>query len=253
MSRFFNAALGLLVICGTAQAQSTTETFLAELQTALRNGDRTAVAAQIQYPVTVMIGGLRVPFPDAAALLERYDDVFTPALLDTVARADAPAVIDDQFVIGTNALVIKPIGQRLRIIAIHVPPPGPPSVSHRPLSEAKPTRAARPPGPRRIGIRAGPRPTQIPGALLPGTSDVYMVWVPKGKLLEIRLNRVQGRAALIRVVHAETGAPLNPRIPGAARVVSGIATESGDYRIEVRHGEAQDAAPLPYTVSLSLR
>ena len=64
---------------------------------------------------------------------------------------------------------------------------------------------------------------------------------------------MQGRAALLRVVHAATGAPLNPRVAGEARVVAGVALDSGDYRIEVRRGDGSDPAPLPYMMALTLR
>jgi hypothetical protein len=253
MCRLLVAALVLFASSSNADAQSSAETFLGELQTALRNGDRTAVAARIQYPITVRIGGLRVPFDDAADLLERYDDIFTPALRAAIARAGAPIATGDGFLIARDALVVRMIDQQLRITAIAVPPPDP---SDAPVASPpeKPTASARrTQAPIRVGIRGGPRPTQFMGSLLPGATDVYLLWVPKERLLEVRLERVPGRAALIRVVHAVTGASLNPRTTGGARVVTGMARDSADYRIEVRRAEAGDAAPLPYMVSLSLK
>jgi hypothetical protein len=181
--------------------------FLDALQADARAGDRAAVAARIRYPATVRIGGLRVPFADAAALLERYDDIFTPALLRDLPRH----------------VFVEQIGGEWKITSITVPAP-------QAADPAEPATTG-PAAPNRVGIRGGPRPTQFAGAVRPGSTDIYLLWVPKGRVLEVRLTRVQGRAALLRVVHAKTGAPLNPRITGEARVVTGLAPESADYRI----------------------
>lgn len=107
--------------------------------------------------------------------------------------------------------------------------------------------------PRRIGIRIGPRPTQLPGALAAGATDVYLVWIPKGKMLEVRLERVQNRSAVVRVMHAGTGEPLDPRGAEGARVVRGRASEGADYRIAVERTQSDEPGPLPYVLSLSLR
>ena len=58
------------VFVAAVQAQSAVETFLAELNRGLASGERAAVAAAIRYPVIVRIGGLRVPFESASALLD---------------------------------------------------------------------------------------------------------------------------------------------------------------------------------------
>lgn len=273
MSRRIITALGLLLVVTTGQAQSPfaiagvtdarqVVTFLAELQRASRTGDRSAVAALIHYPVVVMIGGLRVPFTDAAALLERYDEIFTPALLDAIARADAAVdrpqpgrvpitVTADGLFIGPNALLIKLAGQQLRITSIVVPAP---DAGASPASRSGTiTRAGRRQEPRRVGVRAGPRPTRFSGALLPGAADSYMLWVSKGQLLEARLERVGSGSAVLRVVHARTGTPLNPRAPDGARVIFGRAPENADYRIDVRRTGGGEITPIPYILSLSLR
>src|SRR5437870_4018201 len=65
--------------------------FVRELQRAVARDDRAAVSALIQYPVTVFAGGLRIPIPDAAALLQSYDVIFSPALKAVIARAAIPA------------------------------------------------------------------------------------------------------------------------------------------------------------------
>src|SRR5438552_5061362 len=51
--------------------------FVRELQRALARDDRAAVSALVHYPLTVFAGGLRIPIPDAAALLQSYDVIFS--------------------------------------------------------------------------------------------------------------------------------------------------------------------------------
>ena len=228
------AAIAACVVSqAAAHAQISAEQFLNGIRSAIRGGDRAGVADQVRYPITVRIGGVRVPFPDASALLARYDEIFTPGLASEIGQH----------------VVAQQINGRWRITAIDVPDSD--SSASEPAAGA--SRGARSSEPARVGIRGGPRPTRVPGTLLPGGTDVYVLWVPKGRVLEARLERVQGRAALLRVVHAGTGAPLNPRIPIEARVVTGVALESADYRIEVRRGEGGDPAPLPYMMALTLR
>jgi hypothetical protein len=146
-------------------------------------------------------------------------------------------------VIGNNAVVIKQVGDGLRIIGIIVPGPD---------AGAVPA-VASPREPRRVGIRIGPRPTQVSGALAAGATDAYIVWIPKGKVLEVRLERIQNRVAVVRVNHAATGAPLNPRAADGARVITGQALESAEYRVDVERAESGDSAPVPYVLSLKLR
>ena len=55
-------------------------TFLRDLQRSVARDDRPAVSALVQYPLTVFAGGVRIPIRDAAALLQNYDVVFSPAL-----------------------------------------------------------------------------------------------------------------------------------------------------------------------------
>ena len=56
----------------------------------------------IRYPIIVGIGGLRVPFADAAGLLARYDDIFTPALRDAIARGSSDVVVETSGWAGKN-------------------------------------------------------------------------------------------------------------------------------------------------------
>jgi len=265
MLRCSIALLAWFVLAGVGRAQSPyavagisdareVETFLGDLQRALRNGDRQAIASMIRYPVTVLIEGLRVPFSDSSALLERYDAIFTSTLREAIAGAvvshhpqpgrEPITVNQNGVVIGNNAVFIQQVGGLLRITGITVPRPDG-EVAAAPLASRQ--------EPRRVGIRVGPRPTQLSGALAGGASDAFMVWIPKGKVLEVRLERIQNRVAVVRVRHSATGAPLNPKTADGARVITGHALESADYRIDVERTDSGDSAPLPYVLSLRLR
>lgn len=223
-----------------ARGQTPFETFLAQLQRASQANDRTAIAGMIRYPIAIAIGGVRVPFKDASTLLARYDDIFTPELRDSIAR-------------GTDDVVIEEVDGQLRITSIRVPAfveglAGPVQEA----ADSKPGGVTRNPATRRVAIRVGPRPTQIPGTLLRDRVDTFVLYLPKGKLATVRLERVPPGAAAIRVVHAGTGTPLGARTSADGRFVSGRPAEGGDYRIEVRRLGADDGH-LPYMLSLSLR
>jgi hypothetical protein len=224
------------------------DTFFAQLQRAVAMDDRAAVAAMMRYPITISIGGLRVPFGNAASVLDRYDDIFNPSLRAAIARASAATYP------GTG-VVIEPAGGRLSITSIVVPHfiDGSQASAAAAPDEASRGGAVRKQEPRRVAIRVGPRPTQIPGLLSRGATDSLVIFLPKGKLAAIRLERVPAGAAVVRVVHATTGVPLSARVSTDGRFVSGRAAEDGDYRIDVQRTENADEAHLPYMLSLSLR
>jgi hypothetical protein len=250
MARFATFA-AVLVLAVTLRAQTPVpaanvndiETFRAQLQRAAQADDRKTIATMIRYPISILIGdGLRVPFTNADAFLERYDDIFTSALRDEIARAA-----------GTDFIAIGPVDGQLRITSIAVPrdtevlnPSTPPSVD-------TPKGAARKAEPRRVGIRVGPRPTQIPGLLARDGTDSLIVFLPKGKLVHVRLERVPPGVAVIRVVHARTGVPLVARTSADGRFISGRPAEDGEYRIEVRRLDNADDGHIPYMLSLALR
>jgi hypothetical protein len=236
------AALVAVMLLALPAVSSAQDVFLAQLRRAVQGDDRAAVVGAMRYPITIAIGGLRLPFADATSVLERYDDIFTPALRDSIAR-------------GSQDITVAQIDGQWRITAITVPH-GVAETSVDASREAPRTSAyATPPKvePRRVAIRVGPRPTQIPGLLAQGTTDVLIVYLPKGRLASVRLERVPAGAAVIRVVHATTGAPLAPRAAADARVVSGRPAASAEYKIEVRRLDNADPAHLPYMLSLSLR
>ncbi len=232
--RVFVAALTVLSLVVVGRAQTQYNTFLSHLNTAVRRDDRAAVASLIKFPIIVSMAGVRLPFPNAAALLDRYDDIFTPEMRGAIDRVDP------------NVLVITLEAGRYLLTSITVPP------HESDIASASPANAIAAQKPRRIGVRAGPRPTQFAGALAPGATDVYLLFVPKGQRLEVRLERVR-RAAIVRVHQTRTHAPLNPRTPNGALVVSGRSPADGDYRIEVAHATAAHSEYVPYFLSVDVR
>jgi hypothetical protein len=197
------------------------EPLLAEIGRALQADDRQHVASLMHYPLTVIFESVRIPFASPATLLERFDEVFTPEVRRGLAAA----------------LTIERVNGRARVTAIAVPR----AADDAPVATSR--------DPRRIAVRGGPRPTRMSGSLASGGLDTYLVFVQKGQLLQVRLDRGRTEAA-IDVVNARTGATVN----GAGRgVFAGRVPESADYRISVRHTGPQDAPPLPYLLSVSIR
>jgi hypothetical protein len=238
MLRAAFAAILLLAPAVNSGAQSL-DVFLTQLRRATQADDRVAVAGMIRFPITVGILGLRVPFTDAPALLERYEDIFTPALRESIAR-------------GSEDITVEIIDGQPRITGITVPHASAEAVGPA-TAPAEPSRGAGKKAERRVSIRVGPRPTQIPGLLARGATDVLIVYLPKGRLASVRLERVPAGTAVIRVVHARTGAPLAERAGADARFVSGRPAENAEYRIEVRRTDNTDEGYFPYMLSLSLR
>ena len=256
--------IALVTTVASGQAQTPApdaqlEAFLTELQRAVASGDRQAVAAMIRYPLTVSIAGvgLRVPINDAADFLARYDDILTEPLRDEIARASVlpqsarpqvgatPAALS----IGSNLILIERVDGRPQIVSIAVPQVEGGGADRTASASSS---APIPRAPRRVSIRVGPRPTQVAGSLAIDAIDSYLVFVPKGQTLGVRLERVPPGTAAIRVAHGRTGAPLNPKM-AEGRFVSGMAADGAEYRIEVRRLSCEDAAPVPYMLSLTLR
>ena len=261
MVRLVAAAAAFVALMAVARAQAPSpspaeprqvQLFLEQLQRASEADDRTAVAAMIRFPITIGIGGFRVPIADTASFLSRYDDIFNPPLRAAIARGEIQAA-PGGFIIGANDIVIGLVNGHPIVTSIAVPAFADDGGASAVPPVDRPAGARRPAVPRRVAIRVGPRPTQIPGTLAGDTIDSLILFLPKGRLASIRLERVPAGSAAIRVVHARTGAPLAARTSSDGRFVSGRAADDGDYRIEVRRTGATDNGHLPYMLSLSLR
>ena len=211
--------------------------FLSELKAAVRAGDRQSVAGMVVYPAIASIGGLRLPIRTRDDLLQRYDEIFTREMREAIQRDDP------------NVLELRAAGREWKITTMRVPSnAGRPSDAE--AAEERPRFSEE--AARRLQLRVGPRPMQQSGSLAQGGIDTYVVAVPKGMLLDVRLLRV-GRAAAVRVNNAKTGEPLNPHAASGSAAVIGRAPVAGDYKIEVRRTKSPDSAPLPYILSIGVK
>ncbi|SAL01303.1 hypothetical protein [Caballeronia ptereochthonis] len=60
--------------------------FFDRLQHAVAAGDRNAVADMVSYPITVRAAGRKTTLRSKRDFVARYQSIFTPKLVDTVAR-----------------------------------------------------------------------------------------------------------------------------------------------------------------------
>src|SRR5882724_8349997 len=105
--------------------------FLRELQRAVAQDDRQAVAVQVQYPHIVLAGGIRIPIADAAALIQTYDLVFSPALKAVLAQASLavrgraapkhPVIIAGDLVSVDQVIDIRLVDGALKVTGISAP------------------------------------------------------------------------------------------------------------------------------------
>jgi len=229
--------------------------FVRELQRAVARDDRAAVSALIQYPLTVFAGGLRIPIPDTAALLQSYDVIFSPALKSLIARAAIPArgraadasvvVTAGLVTVGIDAVRIEPVGSGLRITRITVP-----------LAASSPEggAAAKRSGshePQRLTIGVGR--IQRAGALAPGQRDMYLLSAMKNQLLEVRINGVSGRDIVARISSVSNRQPLDSRAHDGVRTWIGRVPADGDYRIDVVRLASGGDSLLPYVMVVSMQ
>jgi uncharacterized membrane protein YeiB len=63
--------------------------FLAELQTAVTNGDKTKVATMISYPMLVIHGSSRTKIKTKAELLSKYETIFDDRIRRAIAQQSA--------------------------------------------------------------------------------------------------------------------------------------------------------------------
>jgi hypothetical protein len=232
--------------------------FLRELQRALARDDRQAVAAQVQYPLIVLAGGIRIPIADAAALIQTYDLVFSPVLKAMLAEAAIPtqrlaprytvAVSGDAAIVGPDLIRIQAVGAVLKITRISPPlaAPAPAAPGERRSSGSAVSRE-----PRRLALQIGQ--VQLAGALAPGARDAYVVSAAKNQLLEVRINGVSGRDIVARIVNMKSRTPLDARARDGVRTWSGRVPDAADYRIDVVRLVSAGEPRLPYVIVVSMR
>jgi hypothetical protein len=232
--------------------------FVRELQRNVARDDRQAIAAHVRYPLTVFVGGVRIPIASATALIEQYDMVFTPALKAVIADARGPAggrsggtalTITPEFAsIGADAVRIERIDDALTItrITLLLAAAGAPDAASS--SRRAPPRY-RPP--QRLHLDVGQ--LQRAGGLGPGERNTYLISATKNQLLELRITGVAGRAVVVRVTNVKTRKPLDDRAENGVRTWVGRIPADGDYRIDVVRLEAAAEPRLSYLMTISKR
>ena len=244
-------AIAMAALVASLTAQSTADAFLETLQRHLLNDDRRAVAAMIQFPITVSIVGTRIPFADAAALLPYYDTIFTAGLRAAISAPGRTQAPDGTLTRGP--ITIRPVDGGFTISRIEVWSLAPPPAAKPAPARADPDQAEKRRGPERVIARAGRAAAQVSGALAPGQRASYLLWVEKGQLLDARIERVREREIVLHVLDRKTRTPLDARARDGARVWTGRVTVSGDYQIDVVRQATTGEPALPYWLSIGVR
>ena len=112
MNRFLQTGLILvlvMVLAGTAGAAGPTKeecalagiknpkqltTFVKNLQIAIKNGDKAAVANMVNYPIEVELNGASVTIEEKAAFIQNYDAILTKEVQTSMLEK----TVDDIFV-----------------------------------------------------------------------------------------------------------------------------------------------------------
>jgi hypothetical protein len=234
-------------------------TFLGELRRAIAGNDHQAVAAMIQYPLTVMAGGMRIPVTDRAGLLQNYDVVFSPGLKAAIAQAAIPvpgrppptyriAIGDAVATVGGDLIKMEPLAGVLKITRI--PEPLAPVDVPTPIPSGA-AKSAVEHQPRRLALTVGQ--TKLSGALAAGGRDSYVISAAKNQLIEVRIDGVSGRDIVARVLGMKTRQPLDARARDGARVWSGRVPDAAAYEIEIVRLATAGGSRLPYVLTISMR
>jgi hypothetical protein len=235
-------AVGSTLLAGGAEP-SAADRFLTELRAAAERNDRAAIAGMVQYPIKTFVSGWVIPIVDRKAFITSFDAFFTEEIKDLVAEAAAKphaAKANDVIVLGNGALRAMLINGRYKIIGI-VPPP-----------ISKKVRGARR-GVTTVSFRTGESSAGYTGTLASGEHESYLVKVSRNELLDVRVERVQGRDVVARVLDAVTRTPIDARAKDGVRVWTARVPTSGDYLIDIVRDPAARDAVLTYMLTVSIR
>jgi len=229
------------VLAAPAPPDSRLDAFLASVQRACASNDRRAIAALVQYPLTVFAGGWNIPVKDRATFLQSYDAFFTEDVKETIAAAPTKLRVDPNvaFVPFGNVLRIKPIAGTFRIVAIVMPPAG-----HRVRAARRETI--------HVAFPARQDWTAYAGSLAVGEHESYIVRAKRNEFLEVRVDGFAGRAIVAHVRDA-AGSALDARARDGTRVWAGRVPAEGDYRIDVVRTTRDGDRALVYRLTVTLR
>jgi hypothetical protein len=236
-------ALGSMLADGAPADDRSAERFLAALQAACDRNDRAAIAATVQYPIRVIVGGWIIPVVDRATFIQSFDAFFTEEIKDLIAEAATthrtvkPA---DVISLGNGALRAMRVNGRFRIIGI-----APPAPSRKVRGARRATTV--------VSFRTGESSAAFTGTLAAGEHERYIVRASRNELLEARVDRVRGRDIVARVFDATTKTALDARSQTGARVWTGRIPATGDYLIDVVRTAPPGEPVLTYWLTISLR
>ena len=131
------------------------------------------------------------------------------------------------------------INGRFRIIGIVPPPP------------SRKVRARR--GTTTVSFRTGKVSAGYTGTLASGEHESYIVKASRNDLLDVRVDRVQGRDVVARVLDAATRSPIDARARDGARVWTARVPATGDYLIDVIRDPAAREVVLTHQPTVSIR
>jgi hypothetical protein len=217
------------------------ETFLVGVQRACARGDRGALAAMVEYPLTVFAGGWNIPVKDRATFVQSYDAFFTEDVKEAIAAASTRLRVNPSaaFLPFGNVLRIKRVGGSFRIAAIVMAPPG------------QRVRAARRETVR-VSFPTRQDWTAYAGSLAAGERESYIVRAKRNEFLEVRIDGFAGRAIVAHVLDA-AGSALDARARDGTRVWAGRVPAEGDYRIDVVRTTRDGDPALVYRMTVTLR
>ena len=203
---------------------------------AMARNDRNAVARMVKYPATALIGGFNVPLLDRATVLQTYQIVFTPELRCLVEKSGVMTDVSGGMLAAGRVRVLQD-GNAFKIARINVPPAD----------------GSAPPPSKTIQAYFRKGQAQFAGRLYGDGLDAYLVAGRKGAHLEARIERFQGRGAMVRVIDTLTGQSLERPGAQAPRTWAGRFTEPGSYRVEVVRLAPYCDPPFTYLLTLTLR
>lgn len=233
--------LGSLLTAAPA-SNARLDAFLVELQRASARDDRRALAAMVEYPLTVFAGGWNIPLKDRATFLQSYDAFFTEDVKDAIAGASTKQRIvpNAAFLPFGNVIRIKRVAGTFRIVAIVMPPPG-----YKLRAARRETT--------RVSFPAHQDAALYTGSLAAGEHESYVVRAKRNELLEVRLEGFAGDAILAHVLGAANDAPLDARAREGTRTWVGRVPSEGDYRIDIVRTVPTGDPALTYRLSVRVR
>jgi len=203
-----------------APTQPRAAEFVERLRQAVDAGDRRAVAALVEYPLTVLASGFNIPVKDIATFV-----TITP----------------DGLTLADGAIWAPLKDGRYRIARIRVPPAAPSvegrkGVEHVTFSSDK-----------------GGRTASYAGWLVRRNVDAYSVALKKGETIVARIEGFRGHDATVRVAAVSRG--VRPSLPPATdigRTSSATAAADSEYRVEVAHIAPYCDPPQRYKLTVTV-